>query len=141
MRKFIRHPSDIPIEVECGSATSSDRLSDVGFGGLCFNTAEQLTNGSIITIRINVVKPPFEILARVVWHRYTGESYETGVEFIGEQDAYKARMVEQVCHIQHYRQQTWEREGRELTSKQAALEWIERYAEKFPSNQADEDKE
>ncbi len=42
------------------------------------------------------------------------------------------RMVEQVCHIERYRADVLEREGRALTGEQAAEEWIKRYAEDFP---------
>jgi hypothetical protein len=81
-----------------------------------------------------VVNPPFEIAARVVWNRQQDNVYETGVEFIDERDAYKARMVEQICHIEDYRKRVLKEEGRQLTSKEAALEWIEHYAKNFPGS-------
>ena len=41
-------------------------------------------------------------------------------------------MVEQICHIEHYRRTVHESQGRSLSSHEAAPEWIERYAEAFP---------
>ncbi|HID48629.1 MAG TPA: PilZ domain-containing protein, partial [Chromatiales bacterium] len=137
MRQFVRHPSNIPIHVEAGEVCCADRLTDIGFGGLRFNSHTPLAKGCMVTIRIDVVKPPFEIMARVVWNRQRNDGYETGVEFVAEQDAYKARMVEQICHIEDYRQRVREEEGRHLSSGQAALEWIERYAASFPGTEPD----
>ena len=42
------------------------------------------------------------------------------------------RMVEQVCHIEHWKKEIREKEGRELTGEQAAMEWIKKYAKDFP---------
>jgi hypothetical protein len=41
-------------------------------------------------------------------------------------------MVEQICHIEHYKREVAEREGRELSGQQAAKEWIAKYAASFP---------
>jgi hypothetical protein len=42
-------------------------------------------------------------------------------------------MVEQVCHIEQYKRSAKDNEGRELTSEQAATEWIARHAADFPN--------
>lgn len=132
MRQFIRHPSNIPITVEVDDVQYADKLKDIGFGGLCFTSMQALPRGHIVKIRIDVSNRPIEITARVVWNLRKDKVYDTGVEFVDEQDAYKARMVEQICQIEEYRNQVLREEGREMTSEQAALEWIERYAHKFP---------
>ena len=41
-------------------------------------------------------------------------------------------MIEQVCYIENYRRKVKEEQGRELDSKQAAMEWIARNASDFP---------
>lgn len=46
-------------------------------------------------------------------------------------NAFKARMVEQVCQIKKYHQ-TLEQQGRVLSIEEAAMEWISRYAADFP---------
>jgi hypothetical protein len=38
-------------------------------------------------------------------------------------------MVEQICHIEHYRRAVHESQGRTLSSREAAIEWIEGYAD------------
>jgi hypothetical protein len=78
------------------------------------------------------VEPPFEAEARVIWCLARPDRYEAGIEFVDEQDAYTARMVEQICHIEHYRLWVREVEGRDLDGERAAMEWISKYAKDFP---------
>ena len=40
-------------------------------------------------------------------------------------------MTEQICHIEHYKQEVMKREGRRLDCSQAAMEWIDKYARDF----------
>jgi hypothetical protein len=42
------------------------------------------------------------------------------------------RMIEQLCYIDHYKQSVELNEGRTLTGEEAAMEWIEKFAGKFP---------
>ena len=42
-------------------------------------------------------------------------------------------MIEQICHIEHYRAEVEGKEGRELSSQEAAKEWISSYAGDFPA--------
>jgi hypothetical protein len=41
------------------------------------------------------------------------------------------RMAEQICHIEHSRRTVRESQGRTLSSQEAAIEWIECYADTF----------
>jgi len=50
--------------------------------------------------------------------------------------AFSTRMVEQVQHIEHYRQEVLRVEGRILDDESAALVWITRYAATFPPIEA-----
>ena len=68
----------------------------------------------------------------MTWCRRHNEHYLIGVEFLDAQDDYRARMVEQICHIEHYKKEVLEREGRLLSGEQAAHEWIHKYAQDFP---------
>ncbi|MBL8395905.1 MAG: hypothetical protein JNK99_14360 [Candidatus Accumulibacter sp.] len=47
-------------------------------------------------------------------------------------DPFAARMVAQLRLIERYRTAVLRREGRRLDSETAALEWITRYAARFP---------
>ena len=139
-RKFIRHPSDIPIEFSAhddAPLSRSGQAHDVSFGGLAFESTECPTSGAIIQIRIPTVNPPFETRGEVVWCRRLDGRYEVGVRFLEHSDAFKARMVEQVCHIEQYKRDVLEREGRKLTGTAAAREWISKHAADFPRSEGE----
>jgi hypothetical protein len=134
MRSYIRHPSDIPIEFEHEPVSTAEtrNLHDVSCGGLSFTTATAIEPETIIRVQITCVEPSFEAPCRVTWCRQAQGHYLIGVEFLAAQDEYRARMVEQVCHIEHYKREVLAREGRQLTGEQAAREWIRKYAKDFP---------
>jgi hypothetical protein len=137
MRQFMRHPANITIEVSAGfQLDHAVRQShNVGLGGLAFQSDRPLARGSIIELRIPLVSPAFETRARVVWCRASDQGYDLGVEFLDATDAFRARMVEQICHIEDYRNGVYRTEGRELTAEQAAREWIGKYASQFPADE------
>lgn len=132
-REFIRHTADVPIEVRTveGEQASATGLN-VSHGGLAFVSALCPAQGATIEIAIPNVDPPFEAHARVAWCRPEANAFLVGVEFLDSTDAFRARMVEQVCTIERYRTQVREQEGRELSAHEAATEWIGKYAGRFP---------
>lgn len=134
MRHFMRHPSNIPIEVVQGEQPERvvHNAQNVSLGGLAFEAQQALPVGSVVALRIHFVRPVFSTRARVVWCSPVEQHYELGVEFLEATDVFRARMVEQVCHIEQHRQRVFETEGRRLTTQEAAMEWIETYAATFP---------
>ena len=133
-RRFIRHPTDIAIEYRLGAARSRERehARNLSAGGLCFRAREALEPGCRIDITIRACDPPFRAAAQVVWCRGHAGTYHVGVRFLDDDKLYAARMVEQICHIEQYRIDALESEGRALTSEQAAAEWIAKHAAGFP---------
>lgn len=141
MREYIRHPVDIPIEFqrdEGNTCGQHETLSNISQGGLAFRSHCALEVGATIYIRIPISEPPYEAQARVAWCKAVEDGFEIGVALLGAEEGFRSRMVEQVCHIEHYRQEVLHREGRQLTAQQAALEWIGKYADTFaPDEPAD----
>ena len=133
MRRYIRHPTAIPISYRLGevAASSSDYLDNLSAGGLCFKSRQALEPGAPILIEIPFVEPVFAFNGRVAWCRAKGELYEIGVNFETTTQA-SVRIVEQICYIEEYRKRVKRREGRALSSEEAAREWIEKYAAHFP---------
>lgn len=134
-RRFLRHPSDIPIEFSLPSderAVEQGNVHDVSTGGLAFDAECCPERGAVIAIRIPFVQPAFETRGRVVWCRNQDGRYEVGVQFLSSSDAFRARMVEQVCQIEQYKREVRELEGREIDGDAAAREWIQRHAANFP---------
>lgn len=159
-RAFIRHPIEIPIEVAAQSEPEhSEALHNLSFGGLAFGADQPYAPGTLLGICIQAPSNPVYLVARVAWcqpcpHEHAAEHsadssaerpeenpekgaerskdrYEIGVAFEDSLDAFRIRMVEQVCQIERYRLSVLGCEGRELTTDEAAREWIERFAGQF----------
>ena len=155
VREFIRHTIDFPIEFRllreddhpyanemlphladdaAGAAREAGQSRNVGFGGLAFESNFCPTAGNLIEIRIPTVNPPFTAKARVAWCRAEPQGgYMIGASFLDASDAFRSRMVQQVCSIENYRKEVKEREGRELNVQEASAEWITKYAGRFPT--------
>lgn len=143
IRNFIRHPTDIPIELIPQVSTLSsakglssemkvEKMENVSSGGLMFQSSIPYSQNEEIKVRINSVKPQFEAVATVTWCRKSGRHYLVGLEFTDKDTEFKIRMVEQVCHIMHYRNKVLVTEGRILDNDEAAQEWIAQHASDFP---------
>lgn len=133
-RRFIRHPSSMPIQFDlCGDVPPRcEQLRNVSKGGLCFASRVPLSPGEQIHLRINVADQLFEANALVTWCGTAESGYEAGVRFLDEDDVFRMRMVEQLCYIEEYRQSVAREQGRELSSEDAAAEWIALFASEFP---------
>ena len=137
MREFIRHPSSVPvqlIELDGDIKPGLNTLNNVSFGGVCCICSEPIEKGSPVKIKINCVNPSFEMNGKTVWCKPKNDIFEIGVEFIvSKNKMFLFRMVEQICHIEHYRFEVFNNEGRQLSSEQAAKEWIDKYGDNFPA--------
>ncbi|MFT7130982.1 MAG: Tfp pilus assembly protein PilZ [Gammaproteobacteria bacterium] len=135
MRRFVRHPTDIPIEVTISSMSeqraSGCCMTTVSQGGLSVEVDKKVSVGSRVNIGIPSVLPPYRGAGEVVWCHAKGDHFEVGVHFDDEQEAFRSRMVQQVCQIEHYKNMMFEREGRTINGEAAAAEWISKYAVDF----------
>ena len=132
MRRFARHPTDIPIEVKAAVLEQSTApvcsMTSESQGGLSCEVNSRVDIGAIVDIEITSVSPIYHGSGEVVWCHEKGGSYEVGVRFTNNEEAFKSRMVQQVCQIELYKNLVYEREGRLLDGDQAAAEWIAKYA-------------
>ena len=129
--KYIRHPTEIPVEICSLSPTHNHIQTQPHDGvGISFICAYPWQRGMFIKIRLPMVKPTFEAIVEIVWIRKRQSYYEVGVTFLNEEDAFQGRMCEQMCRIEIYRQKQ-AGEGRKLSIDEAAMEWITHYAEQF----------
>lgn len=148
MRRYIRHPHRMPIDFQIDHTAPKSALGcKLRTGcGLCFHADAPIAVGSRIHVRIplsmasgQVVGGPslpgsaFEADGRVAWCRAEGSGYSVAVNFEEDINTYVLRMVEQICHIENYREQMRSAEGRILSEDEAAREWIAQYAAAFPS--------
>ena len=132
MRNYIRHPTSIPIHVCAGEHNPGGvKIQNLSVCGLCFVTDEPVKVGAYIEFLIQVVKPDYLGSGIVVWRRKKfPDIFEVGMRFTSNDEYFRVRMVEQVCQIEEYRQQNIN-SGRMLSSEEAALEWIAKYAKDF----------
>lgn len=114
-----------------------EKLRDVSLGGLSFRSARALPLGQNVNVYFPLIDKTHRFTGKVVWNREKQEGFEIGLQFDDPEQLYQLRMIEQICHIEHYRQQVEQQEGRQLTSEQAAKEWISRYAGDFPGLQSE----
>lgn len=132
MRRFIRHPTDFPILVYSGTSPDGDETSlcDISQGGVACNLFRELRPGESVALGIPSLQQDYRISGVVVRCRRLSDGYRIGIRFSDEAESFKTKMVEQVCQIEHFRQQLC-RHGRVLDSETAAREWIERYGRQF----------
>jgi hypothetical protein len=120
MRKFVRHPAEIPVEyaLEGRKGRRRERLRNVSFGGLCFRCARGLEPGTRIHIRIPACEPPLDADGVVAWSKARPGGYDTGVAFDSQAAERAVRMVKQVYHIEQYRLDSAQNEDGNLDGDQ-----------------------
>src|SRR5690606_15550149 len=107
------------------------QMKDVSVAGLCCHVEEPIRRGSQVEFSVPAVDRDYCGRGTVVWCHPVKDNYQLGIQFNCPRDAFRARMVEQLSLIEHYRREVEMLEGRCLDGEQAAAEWISRYAEDF----------
>ncbi|MCK5877008.1 MAG: PilZ domain-containing protein [Candidatus Marithrix sp.] len=84
-RKFIRHPTHIPITVGYVNESQHDKeyLNNVSLGGIAFQSDSCWKIGAFISISI-LVNPPLQLDGKVMWCRFNQDNFDVGVEIIAE---------------------------------------------------------
>jgi len=132
-REFVRHPSSIPIEVRLlGRAGRDVHIRDISMGGLAFPYHWPIALGAPVAICVPRRADHINLQGRVVRCQGKHPDWVIGVTFEDSEDVFRMRIVEQICHIEAYRQQVLELEGRSISSDEAAAEWIPAHAAHFP---------
>lgn len=131
---FIKHPPDIPLDcaITSNQPYINAHVSGVHDGGMVFEAQSSLPIGArvMLTVSLNGAEMP---LNGIITHCIQVEDHkcDVGVQFEQDNEHYAMRMIEQACHIEHYRRLANER-GRSLSEDEAAQEWIAKYAARFP---------
>ena len=118
-------------EVDDDSADQT--LTNVSLGGLSFQSPQALDTNQRVRVSVPVLKGDNSLVGTVVWCEASKNGFEIGLQFESSKEIFRLRMIEQICHIEHYRKEVMLTEGRELSTNQAAKEWISRYAGDFPA--------
>ena len=113
--------------------TVDQTITNVSLGGLAFMSQKPLEVLQRVRVCIPLLRQDNHLVGNVVWCEKNTRGYEIGIEFEKSRDVFRLRMIEQICHIEHYRKEVERLEGRMLTSQEAAGEWIPKYAGDFPA--------
>ncbi len=135
IRRHVRHVTGIPIEVSLdyhqNYQAAEDTITNVSLGGLCFVADDRLDINESIQVRFPVLDQETLIDGKVVWCNKTAKGYEVGLEFNDPTEVDRLKMIDQIRQIEDFRSQQALREGRQLSSEQAAREWVSKYAGDF----------
>ncbi len=134
MRRFLRHPSDLPVELVLRKQAflPRQRLHNISLGGVACNSTRSYRRGTAIELRIPLFGEQARYPGVVAWSRRQAEHYLVGICFIDEDTLFRARMVEQVCQIEHFRRQRERELGEPQSIDSIAHEWIAAHAADFP---------
>ncbi len=118
----------MPLRIHYQNKVYEFTMLNVSMGGFaCLGTVKMEVN-AVVKIEIPLLRPPFTCQGRVAWCKKTDDLFEIGIENTGNRDTACLNMVEQISHIEHYRKEVTESEGRELSGEEAALEWTTTHA-------------
>ncbi|HSC84104.1 MAG TPA: PilZ domain-containing protein [Pseudomonas sp.] len=135
MRRFLRHPSDMPVELvqRKHAFLPRQRLNNISLGGVACNSQKGFRKGTAVELRIPLLGDQACYPGVVAWCRKQPGDYLVGIAFIDEETLFRARMVEQVCQIEHYRHQRELELGQAIPVETVACEWIALHAAEFSS--------
>ncbi len=136
---FIHHPPDISLDYTLNAHHNQLCLPlstpIPNKGGLIFETKERLVIGSAVNLKITPFRTTIRATGIVTQCCKRKDHYKIGVKFVNSEDAFRVRMAEQACHIQHYKNQRQKTCGKKISLQKAALEWIETRGASFPNPQ------
>lgn len=135
-RYYLRHPTEIPIllKIKNPPQTLEDTCRDYSAGGLSCLSDLFISPGSAVRITISFSQPDLTASGHVIWCHKHSTGYLMGIGFDDPGQAYSVRMIEQICQIESYRLKQ-RRDGRQLSSEKAAIEWIKLHAADFPTSE------
>jgi len=130
---FIQHPPAVRVRL-CVTADQDIPGMDLlahGRGGVCVPSPLGYQPGTPLQVRVSLDGTEMRYHGLVLWRRAGPGAFELGLGFATDEGAYRARLIEQLCHIEAYRQRAAAR-GEELDFEVAAARWIARYSGGFP---------
>jgi c-di-GMP-binding flagellar brake protein YcgR len=147
-RHFIRHPVCLPLSyqvIEKGPKkdlkTDSKKdqedvrsqTTNISLGGLLFPSKHSIDPESRIVIKMPFENKVFNVKAQVVRCMLNSETklYDIAVNFLRTQEAFKAKMIEQIYLIAGYRDMLRIQSGKEVSLEEASRKWIKRYSARF----------
>jgi len=106
-RKYIRHPTEISVEYRISGeeGVKIDTTKDISFGGLCFKGQTYIEPGTTLKLKFPSIHTEYEVTGRVVWCSRKKEHVEMGLEFLDENEAYRAQLIEEISYLKSRQQE------------------------------------
>ena len=133
---FIHHPRGYPMEVkrlwwERRKQITTEESSSIG---VMFESEKYIKPGTRLEITVPMRKETEKFRGQVVLVCADKDKYNIGIWLSHRADASRARIVEQVCHIENYLKEKKYRDGPySINREKIAEEWIINNASKVPS--------
>ncbi len=110
-----------------------ERTKDISEAGLLFLSSQFFNVGTLLELKIPLGGRVFLLEGRVVHTNQDLESqlFRTGIQLLNPDSVFKVKMAEQVHQIDEYRKELSTREGRTVSSEEAAHRWIEEHSKRF----------
>ncbi|MEH6652304.1 MAG: hypothetical protein V7707_19955 [Motiliproteus sp.] len=99
---------------------------------LTYRWKQAFLEGQILRLSIPAITDDTSADTRVISCSDNYQGYQLMLAFTDEEQAFRFRMVEQLCHIHQYQRQL-QYQGRRLSINEAAGEWISCFAGQFIS--------
>jgi hypothetical protein len=137
-RCFIRHPVSMTVQCrkEGHREANASEIRDISFGGMYFVSADSYAPGDIVEMEFPPLTLRNKITGEIIWSAPVSVKpaiqFSNGLKFLSNQMLFMARMIEQMCCIEKYREAQIRESHRSLSGDQAAREWIRMCAARFP---------
>ena len=138
-RHFMRHPTTLSVACRClgHSDFAPSSVRDASLGGLSFVSDCLFAEGDLLNVSFPVRLTTAQFNGVVIWRQDIagGQAgrHAYGVRFCDQEMFPRIQLLEQICHIEVYRNTQAAQCNRRLSSSRAAGEWIAKYAARFPS--------
>lgn len=136
IRRYFRHPAQVPVicrqEGHCEDHEGKSR--DIGFGGMALICGRAFEPGDTVAVDYPTLDAD-SLKGEVVWSDILDDGthrHMCGIRFPGRPTFLRARMIEQLCRMEVYRRAQHETHGRRIGREEAAREWVENTAKRFP---------
>jgi Tfp pilus assembly protein PilZ len=112
-RQYMRHPAEIPVEYKISGddGEKTDITRNISFGGLCFQTHTYIEPGTMLVVKFPSINPKVDVKAKIVWCSRKKGYTEIGAQFLDENDAYRARIIEEICDLKNRQLQSIKEES------------------------------
>jgi len=132
---FIHHPSAFPLSCKrlWFDREKNHHSENEQTIGLCFRSEKYLKPGISVEISIPLRGEDQKFRGKVVLVRNMDDHFEIGLWLTQAADVHRARIVEQICHIETYLRTKKHQDGPFVSNERVAEEWVSKYAAAFPS--------